>query len=563
MNTGTPQAQTTRNPGKLAGWLFGVALLFFSAALSAQEAASAAAPGEAVVPAVAPGNGSYDPGDDVDDENGGTGDISELSDEEAAQKAEAARRDAEEKGQQAERERQAAGQAQDRADRVRDVQEKIDTEAVEGPPEAADQRRRESVHSAAEAAEQEAAQQAQAAEQAEKEYKESAAHAEVLEKAADPETGKIYRSLDDREGGPIFGIRFNAAVAIDAARYQNGSVLAGSNSIDLRRFRVGLYRGFGVNWYARLTLEVSSGQVQPRDNFAGYRGWPTALLQFGIFSEPFSLESMTSFNYTTFMEKALPVAALTPGKSVGVGATKRTDSGIFTGGIFLKRPQQEGNVGEDGEAITLRYVRSPMWRPEAQNTHFGMSVSYRTNATTEGTRYQTRPESNVTGTSLIDTGNIEGANEIIRVGADFSRLWGPKSLQGEIMALQVQRSDGFPNVTFGGAYIFGSLFLTGESRNYREGTGVYGAIRPLAPLGGGGKGAFELTARLSYLDLTDEDIVGGKQTNITAGVNWYPKEAWRFSANLIKVLNVNRPGNEFDGQDPWIFTIRGQYLWHQ
>lgn len=492
----------------------------------------------------------------------GAGDISELTDEEAARKAEAARREAERTQREAESKRQQAEQAEQQADRVRDIEERVESEAVEGPPEPVDQQRQEAVKSAREAAEQEAVEQAKAAEQAEKEHKQSSAEAEVLEKAADPETGAIYRALHDREGGPILGIRFNAQLAIDGAKYESGSALAADDGFDVRRARVGLYKGWGANWYGKLTLEISSGEFQARDNYLGYNGWSTALLQFGIFSEPFSQESMTSFKYTTFMEQAMPVDAMAPGHSLGVAATKRTNAGILTGGIFLKRPEQEGNIGEDGQAITLRFVRSPMWRPEAQNTHFGISGSYRVNATTQGTRYRARPESAVTEIRFVDTDFIEGADRILRLGADLSRLWGPKSLQAEVIALKVQRDGERPDVVFAGAYVFGSWFLTGETRNYREGAGVYGQIRPLAPLGGGGKGALELTARASYLDLTDEDIVGGTESNITAGVNWYPKDGWRFTANLIKVLDVKRPGNEFDGQNPWIFTIRGQYEWN-
>ena len=33
---------------------------------------------------------------------------------------------------------------------------------------------------------------------------------------------------------------------------------------------------------------------------------------------------------------------------------------------------------------------------------------------------------------------------------------------------------------------------------------------------------------------TSKDIVGGIETNVTVGLNWLPKERWRFSANLIK-----------------------------
>jgi len=34
----------------------------------------------------------------------------------------------------------------------------------------------------------------------------------------------------------------------------------------------------------------------------------------------------------------------------------------------------------------------------------------------------------------------------------------------------------------------------------------------------------------------------------------------RLSGNMIKVLDINRPGNEFDGSDPLIWAVRLQWL---
>jgi len=31
-------------------------------------------------------------------------------------------------------------------------------------------------------------------------------------------------------------------------------------------------------------------------------------------------------------------------------------------------------------------------------------------------------------------------------------------------------------------------------------------------------------------------------------------------ANVVKVLDVTRPGSEYDGQDPLIFALRAQWL---
>jgi phosphate-selective porin OprO/OprP len=78
-------------------------------------------------------------------------------------------------------------------------------------------------------------------------------------------------------------------------------------------------------------------------------------------------------------------------------------------------------------------------------------------------------------------------------------------------------------------------------------------------LGRHGWGAFEIAVRASAVDLNDQDIVGGRERNLSLGLNWYMNERLRTQFNLVKVLDVKRPGNEFDGQDPLIAAVRLQF----
>jgi phosphate-selective porin OprO/OprP len=79
-------------------------------------------------------------------------------------------------------------------------------------------------------------------------------------------------------------------------------------------------------------------------------------------------------------------------------------------------------------------------------------------------------------------------------------------------------------------------------------------------LGRDGWGAFEVAFRASYADLTDKEITGGRESNLSLGFNWYLNEKFRLMANVIKVLDVDRPGSEYDGLDPLIFALRAQWL---
>jgi phosphate-selective porin OprO/OprP len=371
-----------------------------------------------------------------------------------------------------------------------------------------------------------------------------------IEKAA--EDALIKKMLLQREG-PVFGVRWRGDVFFDVPL--NGE--PDNSSITLRRARLALYKGKGEKWNAKVSMELSAGDLQLQDAFIEFTSWKRTLAKVGVFHEPFSLESMSTARGQTFMEQALTVRALAPGRSVGAGLLKRTLGGILYGGVFLRSPPEEGQ-GEGGDAVTLRYVRSPIFRKKAVNLHFGASYSYRVKTKTESTRFRTRPEVGTTDDRYVNTDFIDGADKIQRFGLDFSRVNGRFSAQAEFMTLAVTR-DGFENVRFWGAYAYVSWFLTGESRNYDQGSGRFRQVTPSSPLGKGGKGSFELAARISYLDLSNKDIIGGKQTNITVGLNWRPTANWRVMANLVKVIDVDRPGSEFDGLDPLIFSARLQW----
>ena len=284
-----------------------------------------------------------------------------------------------------------------------------------------------------------------------------------------------------------------------------------------------------------------------------------------MFKPSYSLENLTSRIGLTFMERALPVAALSERRSTGVGVLRRTESSILHAGLFLYSPDENGQQ-EKGQALVARYVHAPLELKQGlgfgilggRGIWSGLSLSYRTNAKGPNTRFRSLPEVATVKDYFVDTGAISNADTILRVAFEASKVSGPRSWQAEVLTAQVERDPG-GTVFFYGGYLFGSWLLTGETRNYNPGTGEFDNIVPRSPLGRGGWGAWELAARVSFVDLTDKDVIGGEQSNITLGLNWYLNEQLRVQANLIKVLDVKRPGSEFDSEDPLIATLRLQW----
>ena len=98
--------------------------------------------------------------------------------------------------------------------------------------------------------------------------------------------------------------------------------------------------------------------------------------------------------------------------------------------------------------------------------------------------------------------------------------------------------------------------MTGESRSYKVKKGAFGKVKPR-----GKYGAVELAVRYSMLDLTDEPVTGGEESNLTIGVNWYINPNIRLMANYVRVdndKNADDDGNVAGGDDPQIFQLRMQ-----
>ena len=111
--------------------------------------------------------------------------------------------------------------------------------------------------------------------------------------------------------------------------------------------------------------------------------------------------------------------------------------------------------------------------------------------------------------------------------------------------------------TYSAFYVLTSYILTGEHRSYNVANTAFGRLRPARTILDGGLGAWEVAARVSYVDLHDafglgsiststgRQTGGGKELNLTLGVNWYPHTHLRVTLNYVRVL-VDRDVIETD-----------------
>lgn len=365
---------------------------------------------------------------------------------------------------------------------------------------------------------------------------------------------KSVRAMFQEKESPFLHIRWGTKVYIDTPLGNKPQ----DARVTLRKAELKLSRAFGKNFQVKLSGNYLKGEFKAGDSYLVYTGWKTGILTAGVQSPPFSLESTSASSAISFMENALPVAALSENRNAGVDFLKRASRHMFNASWVFYNPRQEG-VSEIGQALVGRYVYSPIEVHGHKNYHFGGSFSYRFLNSNAEVQFRARPEVATTDVFYIDTGNMDNGKSVVRVALEGSQVNGRFSWQSEVLASRVIRHNA-ESLEFWGAYFHLSQFLTKDTRNYDQGTGTFNNVVPNSPLGNGGWGAFEVAFRASYADLTDKDIIGGKESNLSLGINWYLNEKLRLMANVIKVMDVDRPGSIYDGLNPLIFALRAQWL---
>jgi phosphate-selective porin OprO/OprP len=306
-------------------------------------------------------------------------------------------------------------------------------------------------------------------------------------------------------------------------------------------------------------------QAGIEDAYVRYTGFENSAITLGQLKAPFSMDELTSSKYMTFIERSLiteATSSIVGNRRPGLHLTRTLGDDFTVSAAFTGNRVSDSNDFDGEYAFTGRGTWSPV-HTEDRAIHLGLAAGWR--RLDEGLRIRARPEVHLAGRPVDN--DFVPANDVQVIGLEGAWVSGPLSLQGEYVSYDLDET--VPGSGDGaGWFVAGSWFLTGESRRYDFGSGDFGSTRVSRPVGAGGRGAWELAARFSTLDLDDSASLGlggdggGEIDNLTLGLNWYVNNNIMFRLNYVRALDCSGTCEEGlgdpDSAEPSALTLRSQ-----
>jgi phosphate-selective porin OprO/OprP len=338
------------------------------------------------------------------------------------------------------------------------------------------------------------------------------------------------------------GLIFFGRSELDLAYYSSG-ITSTDNGFEVRSLRAGLAKAYKYNLSMKAEIDLTDGDSNFADLYIRHRHKRWGLLTLGNQQVAQTLVNQTSRISQTFMEEPLPAEAFGLGRRLALGWDLHKP--MLSAHITLFGPDLNGSIGDEGYAARVYF------NPTRQRfSVFHVGASFLKENMSRKTRFFAHPESRVTNVRFVDTGIYDDVDQqhigvLELAGAKDSFMFRSEFFRAKWFRIADD------NPVFKGWYTQASWILTGEPFGYTQGKFI--RIRPQNP-----RGAWEVAVRYSSVNLNDEDIKGGKEKNLTVGLNWYaPANQFRVMANLIFVRTDEYAGNE----DPTILQMRAQFHW--
>jgi len=342
--------------------------------------------------------------------------------------------------------------------------------------------------------------------------------------------------VESKDGA--FKMKFGGRIMYDLAFFDQdsriteefGELKSGSEFRRLRLFNAGeIYD----NVTYKVQLDFAGGKVAFKSVFIQFNKIPVlGQLRVGHFKEPFRLEALTSSKYITLMERSFNMP-FSPDRNAGAMIFNETPDQRFGWQLGIFRNANsfgDDNSGSDHN-LTARIAGLVIKNDDKkQLIHLGIGYS---NRSPENSEYNinSMPSAHL-APRYVSTGTIEDVNGVDLFNAEVAGVFGPFSIQSEFLTASVKTVS---SMSFSAFYTQASYFLSGEHREYKSLLGGFDKVKPRNNAGKEGKGAWEITARYSTIDLDDGIITGGTMNELALGINWYLNPATRIMLNYVLV----------------------------
>ncbi|HXG12645.1 MAG TPA: porin [Gemmataceae bacterium] len=304
-------------------------------------------------------------------------------------------------------------------------------------------------------------------------------------------------------------------------------------------------------------------------------------LRIGNQKPPISFEHMTSSRFLNFLERSLAFDAFVEmqdnGFRPGIQAYNWFGDERASWAIGVFKPNRNifgWNVGDGEWEVTGRLTALPIYRHDGRClVHVGLGAShYSPDDGVARLRARTLLRNGPATLHPIVAETRPFASSVDLLVPEFFVVWGPFQFGAEYYANWVHDAtivpeDGGPRqnrgtVFYHGFYVEVLYFLTGEHRVYNRRARD---IRRIASFDrvtpdenfffvrredhslGLGRGAWQLAARYSYIDLEDKGVGIGIVHDVTLGVNWFWNANMKLQWNYIIEHRSVDPPNNADG----------------
>ncbi|QSX76271.1 porin [Lysobacter arenosi] len=269
--------------------------------------------------------------------------------------------------------------------------------------------------------------------------------------------------------------------------------------------------------------------------------------QAGQFKQPNSLEELSSTKNNDFISKSLVTNTFGIARRLGAAYHYGTNDWGITASYFTRELTEHPAPTPHGPGFGFRGNWAPI-NEKGNILHFGLSyIDYDT--FTDTVRIRARPDADLAGQRIVDTGNMTNADRQSTIGAEAMWVTGPVKVQGEYMQSTVDRyNNGNPRQSkdydANSWYVSGLWNITGETWGYKDGV-------PTTPLPDSpASGMWQAGLRFDTIDLDDgraiagatptaasvvDGVLGGQMDTWTVGVNWYWRSNFKFMLNYVMV----------------------------